>query len=617
MTEIMAVAGEPDHADGQEAVTGGVFAGDPVLAAAERMLAAVDRLCAVSPVVLVAEDLQWADDASLLVWSRLCQAVGQMPLLLVGSWRSGTGREELGRLRRGAAARGGTVIELGPLPDAEVAELVERSVGARPGERLAALVGRAGGNPLYARELVDGLLRDDQVTVAAGEAELADESARTRVPLSLTAAVGERLDGLADDVVAVLRWAAVLGLEFSVSELEVVSGRPAGDLMSVIEVALGAGVVADAGSRLRFRHALIRQVLYEAMPAGLRAALHLAAARALADAGGTAGQVAAQLAAAQHTPGTDVPPWAVEWLAARTSALIYRAPAVAADLLRDALAGLPDTDPRREDLEAGLVTVAFLLLRHGEVERVGGRLLAHARDLDRRAEMAWLVGYTLMRTGRAQQAAALIEATLAQPGLSQAWSARLLALNALLQQLSGVPDRGESATERAVAAAETSGDRLALGYALHAMSLYWSVHRDHAGFLACTSRALSEIGDDPRATDLRLLLLANRASILGEVDRPAEAIATAREALMIAERAGTPRLGTARAALADQYFNFGRWDEALAEIEPAVGLPGPNYLPLLVNGLIALIAAHREDWHTAEDQLRALPDHSNLRGTPR
>jgi hypothetical protein len=89
MTEVVAAAGEPEHADGPE------VASDPVLAAVERLLAAVDRLCAASPVVLVAEDLQWADDASVLVWSRLCLAAGQMPLLLVGSWRSGTGREDL------------------------------------------------------------------------------------------------------------------------------------------------------------------------------------------------------------------------------------------------------------------------------------------------------------------------------------------------------------------------------------------------------------------------------------------------------------------------------------------------------------------------------------------
>jgi hypothetical protein len=231
----------------------GVFAGDPVLASVERLLARVDRLCAVSPVVLVAEDLQWADEASVLAWSRLARAVGQVPLLLVGSARPGAGRDDLDRLRRGVLTRGGHVIELGPLPGAEVSELISGLVGGRPGEHLAQAIGRAGGNPLYARELADSLLRDGQVTVAGGVAEIKAVPAPVQVPVSLDAAIGERLEGLTEDAVQMLRWAAVLGIEFSVTELQVVSGRSVGELMGVIGAALKAGVLAEAGTRLKFR----------------------------------------------------------------------------------------------------------------------------------------------------------------------------------------------------------------------------------------------------------------------------------------------------------------------------------------------------------------------------
>ena len=72
------------------------MAGDPVQAGVEQLLAVVDRLCATSPVVLVAEDLQWADEASVLVWSKLCLAVSQLPLVLAGSWRTGTGERTSG-----------------------------------------------------------------------------------------------------------------------------------------------------------------------------------------------------------------------------------------------------------------------------------------------------------------------------------------------------------------------------------------------------------------------------------------------------------------------------------------------------------------------------------------
>ena len=185
-----------------------------------------------------------------------------------------------------------------------------------------------------------------------------------------------------------------------------------GDLIDVVDVSLGAGVVAEAGPVFRFRHGLVRQVLYERMSAELRSALHARTARALADAGARPGRVAAQLGAVQHTPGTEVEAWVVDWLAAAAPALTYLAPAVAADLLRDVLAELPATDSRREDLEASLVTVAFLLLRHDEVERVGLRLLTQARDPDRAAEMTWMVGYTLMRTGRPAEASVTVREAL-------------------------------------------------------------------------------------------------------------------------------------------------------------------------------------------------------------
>ena len=93
-------AGDPGAAD-ERAVTGPLPSGDPVLAETERVLAEVERLCAQSPVVLVTEDLQWADEASLLVWQRLARAVGQLPLLLAGTYRpepaTGAGDQAAGR----------------------------------------------------------------------------------------------------------------------------------------------------------------------------------------------------------------------------------------------------------------------------------------------------------------------------------------------------------------------------------------------------------------------------------------------------------------------------------------------------------------------------------------
>lgn len=83
------LAGQPDGARAELAdLIRGDFTGDvldPVLAAVERMLELVDQLCAADPVVLIMEDLQWADGPSLSLWHQLSLAIGQLPLVLVGT----------------------------------------------------------------------------------------------------------------------------------------------------------------------------------------------------------------------------------------------------------------------------------------------------------------------------------------------------------------------------------------------------------------------------------------------------------------------------------------------------------------------------------------------------
>jgi hypothetical protein len=302
---------------------GGVSSGELRLAGVERVLAAVDRLCAVSPLVLVAEDLQWADEASVEVWERLSRAVGQLPLLLVGSLRPGPADGELQELRQGVAGGGGVVLELGPLPAGAVAELAGGLLGARPGRVLSGVVDRAGGNPLYVRELLDALVRDGRVAVEGGLAELAGEPGG--VPGTLAAAIGERLEVLPREVVRVLRCAAVLGLEFSVAELALVTGRPAGEVAALVGQAAAAGAVAPpAEGTAGFRHGLIRQAVYDQIPVPVRAALHRQAARALAGAGAAPSRVAAQLLAAP-----DPDEWERDWLAASGQTLVHLAPGVA------------------------------------------------------------------------------------------------------------------------------------------------------------------------------------------------------------------------------------------------------------------------------------------------
>jgi DNA-binding CsgD family transcriptional regulator/tetratricopeptide (TPR) repeat protein len=586
---------------------------DPEAAQVKRLLAQVERWCAASPVVLVVEDLQWADDASLRVCQRLARAVGHMPLLLIGSLRPGPMSDELDRLRRGLNSCGGTVISLGPLAGPELSELVMRLSGGLPGREVSGLVRGAGGNPLYARELVRSVSEDNPQRVTEGQQAQASRG----VPASLAGAIGRRLSALPQETTGVLRWAAILGQEFTVTDLAEVTGRTAGELIEVVREAVTTGLIEEAGRsaaaaggatagpgpRLAFRHGLVRQVLYDDMPGALSAALHLQAARALASAGAAAERVAIHLAAVPESADE----WVREWLADTAPVLVYRAPQVSAQVLRHALNRMPDADERREVLEAALVTAAFLLFRDEEVERAGGRLLAYARDRDRAADAAWRVGYALMRTGRPGEAVAAVDRALRQRALSVAWTARLQALRAFAMTTAGQDDASDAA-RNALALAKEADDRFAAGYALYALALADFRRRQKAVALGHIDAALDVIGDEPHTTDLRLLLLTHQARALDQLDRRAEADTAIQTGLELAERTGSPRMAMVCSIAAEKYFHQGHWDDALAVLEQADLLASPSCDLIRARGLKALIACHRDDWGTATGHITAVPD---------
>ena len=140
--------------------------------------------------------------------------------------------------------------------------------------------------------------------------------------MSLRAAIAGRIESMSEATQQVVRLAALLGPEFSVAELATLFGRPVPELAEAMMEAYQANVLVDSGERTVFRHPLIRQVLYEAVPAGLRAALHRQAAQALAETGVPVDRVAEQLAASGVMDS-----WAVGWLVDNGAALVDRASA--------------------------------------------------------------------------------------------------------------------------------------------------------------------------------------------------------------------------------------------------------------------------------------------------
>ena len=303
--------------------------GEDVSAAlAEQLLALLAELCARQPTVLVVDDLQWADQASIALWARLARSARQLPLLLVGMMRPVPLREDLLALRHapGVTAR----LQLSGLPEAAVAELVAALAGGKPDDELLRLADGAAGNPLYLTELVEALARGSSLTITdAGVVELVSGP----TPGSLSAAIADRLGFVSGPVREVLRAAALLGVDFAVPDLATVLGRGVVDLIPAVDEARAAGVLAESGNGLGFRHPMIRAALYDEIPAPVRAAWHRDAGRALAEAGAPVNRVARQLLSAVGEPGDTTEPmdeWILRWLARTAPLLVGQAPRAAA-----------------------------------------------------------------------------------------------------------------------------------------------------------------------------------------------------------------------------------------------------------------------------------------------
>src|SRR5262249_47964155 len=123
--------------------------------------------------------------------------------------------------------------------------------GGMPGDDRLRLAGGAAGTPLYLTELVAALARSSSVTIpGAGTAELTNRSA----PSSLSAAIADRLGFVPAPVREVLRAAALLGVDFAVPDLAIVLGCGVAELIPAIDEARAAGVLAESGNALGFRH---------------------------------------------------------------------------------------------------------------------------------------------------------------------------------------------------------------------------------------------------------------------------------------------------------------------------------------------------------------------------
>jgi DNA-binding CsgD family transcriptional regulator/tetratricopeptide (TPR) repeat protein len=577
---------------------------------AEQLIALTIDETSARPVVLVIDDLQWADPASIKLWGRLARTARQVQLLLVGLSRPTPQREDLVALRRTVDSE--ARVQLAALAQPDVAELVKDLAGGQPDVGLLRLAEGAAGNPLYLTELLAALKRSGGIAVtASGTAQLAAKT----VPGSLPAAIADRLDFVSAATKRVLEAAALLGVRFAVSDLTTVLGTSVADVRPAIDEARATGVLIDSGdgTALAFRHPLIREALYAEMPAAVRRAWHLDAGHALAAAGAAPDRVARQLLRAiggtagagagsdLQSPGADgsltaaAPPapwspsgpddlgpqldatavrstspmdeWMLEWLVVSAEPLVGQAPGVAAELLAQSLSGIPAGSFRYGWLSSRLADALFRTGDRIEAERVAERTLGHTTDPDLVVDLHWTLAQCRIAAGAEAEPFAALERALDAPGIVSKHRARLLVLAARSYLAFGEIEAAGSRAKEALASAEEAGDAWAIGWALHVLAGTAMIRGDLVDGLPLYDRALAVAETDPALSDLLLLLHINKAIGLLSIDRCAEGLTTAERALNLAGQVGTTvRLAQAHDALSQGLHALGRWDDTLTEI---------------------------------------------------
>src|ERR1700749_2361707 len=238
------------------------------------------RLVAAGPVVLVLEDLHWADPTSLRLTLELARVgagnveTGRLLILATGRPEAAPALDSLDARR----------LELGPLGGAAEEELARSLMGDGPSrEVLDAVLASTDGNPLFLEERLSSLLETSALVREHGAWRLG-RTAGAQVPQALERMVRSRVDRLSPAARDAVRPASVLGTEFPLSLLAAVcgTGEPLGPALDELQARDLLHEVPGRGEPVyRFRHALIQEATYNGLLRAERRLLHGRAAWAL------------------------------------------------------------------------------------------------------------------------------------------------------------------------------------------------------------------------------------------------------------------------------------------------------------------------------------------------
>lgn len=490
--------------------------------AARRFL---EGMAAARPLLVVFEDLHWAESGQLDLIKYLAAHVREVPLMQLG-----LARPEFFDQRSGWGGRltAHTAIELEPLSGADSAALAEGLLADTGGvkDAIARLAQAAEGNPLFVEELAAALVEGHELE---------------ELPTSVRAAIASRLDALSQEARALLLDASVIGRHFWKGGLVAMGWQR--DLDSILSALETRDFIRRIpSSRVKgdleylFKHVLIRDVAYATLPRALRRERHAAVARYIEAAAGDTKDLAALLA--HHWREAGEPARAIDYLtdAAEQAAGAWALPEAVA--LYGSALELVEDDQQRRRLELARGIARSRLDDHETAFQDLARLIPELSGHDRvEGLLAWT--WASQWTEHGDEAVAGSQEALE---LARSVADRELEAVATAHLSQGLAMKGDldRAGELARQALEiwVPGTRewdLAQHRHLYGEQLYWLGRFEDAA--AVLDEALQAIGD-PQSMGAKLRTANNRARILCSLGRYEEGLALFDQTLHLARELG-------------------------------------------------------------------------------
>ena len=541
----------------------------------DRVASVLEDLAARTPVLIAIDDAQWADQVTRFALDTLPGRLAGSPVVwLIASRDVHPGAPAAATVER-------QLLVLDPLRDTDLDELAYDYLGG-PAEGLTLRrLHAVGGNPFLAVQLLVGVTAGDD----------ADD-----IPATFAAAIDARLQGLGAGTGELIELAAIWGRPLDLfAAAELLGESSVAVIAAWRREAHGRGLLADDRDHVVFAHDLIREAIYQNVPAARRRELHLQCAKYLVASG--KGVVAAAPHASAGARFGD--PEVVEILRGAAAQTSLTMPTVAAPLIVEAFELLDPSDSRRIEVGEQCAEILIRAQRGNDAVAVIDALLADTSETDARAHLQSLAAQALWLTGRIAEIDRRIAGARARPGLSPRLQARLAAVEALVLTRAGTAQGAVEAAEAALARGRVLGDERTQLLALQALAEAGTAEGRHASARG-HYQALRALGG---ATYLAGEILA-----LQQLDRFAEAQELLARALGENGRRDDHSLPSLVFAQLLQDFKLGRLAEAedgaltVIRLSDEIGTYVHNFEAWLIASIVAVI---RGDLPLARMRLQA------------